>query len=241
MRTMTRGALLLLAVLTMGEFGCSAPLARTTATPQDAVTLAGTAPVPYPTIPRAPGAPIPAPSETGDLGGTTTPIDTPMSDEVLKTTVASPCGYQTIIAPEVSHFPPVTDSRGAVAHSHDGLALAFPETAVTVQIHVAQPGLGDWGFAWSPDGHYVLGTVDEAGLFVVQVGDEERVRELSVAGAIRRGQSVAPDGHSIALVTGVLKPVSGGQKLSLYDVGRNALLELPIMVDPPWDVTWSPR
>lgn len=420
MRTITRGALLLLAILTMGEFGCSTPLARTSATPQDAATPAGTVPVPCPTIPRTPDAPIPAPSKTGDLGATTTPIDAPMSDEVPKTTVASPCGYQTVIAPEVSHFPPVTDSSGAIAYSHDGLALAFPERAVTVQIHVAQPGLADWGFAWSPDGlrvaflqsligptdcrigylmmaelgqgqvrplvdesssfsppswspdgnslafvqwtgrgvgslvvldtvsrrlitvsnwardvawlddehvlyaradptgnpadlvsqrldgsrpvvvvagpvlswvlsadrrhvaysdadgrivlidivtgrtttlgrlpgwapggsrlaqwspdgHYVLGTVDEAGLFVVEVGDEERVRELPVAGAIGRGQSVAPDGHSIALVTGVFKPVSGGQKLSLHDVGRNALRELPIMVEPPWDVAWSPR
>lgn len=207
---------------------------------------------------QAPPAAAPAPTSTPEPVATSVPTDlpTPTATPTVNPTAApaltptaapppTPC-RPTAIAPEMQHFSPIHDARGAIAYSNDsrGVSVIFPETGGVATIHEArQPGIPGWqqdhGLAWSPDGWRIAFfhvPADQAAscryeyLMVADLGLGE-VRALVLVPAVCSRPAWSPDGQHLAFA----QYVGDSATLTIVHVGRGEMTTVgPRAYRSPW-------
>ena len=92
---------------------------------------------------------------------------------------------------------------------------------------------------WSPDGRYLLARGGLAGVYLVEpaLSDVRQLDFLGLPGPTQ--QSWAPDSLQFAALLGT--DGSARTTIGIYDLDRGILRELPIVVEPPYELAWSPR
>ncbi len=91
---------------------------------------------------------------------------------------------------------------------------------------------------WSPDGQYLLGRGGLSGVYLVG-SNMARVKQLDLFGIPGTAQSWASDSRRFAVVLGADN--SKHAAIGVYALDSHALKELPIEVQPPYELAWSTR